>query len=130
MIATVFGLFVVIGAVPWPQGSLTAVIPLVVLDVFVITVLIFKGKYFMSLFSLFIPFVGWFGAIRLARPNSRWARKRYADNPKKQAKSLVRGERWDRRRIKFQNVIAGAPDSRQASVGQASGKNPGPDPDA
>jgi hypothetical protein len=53
--------------------------------------------------------VGWVGAIRLARPGSRWARRRYADNPKKLEKAAVRGDRWDRRRRKFQDIVGGTP---------------------
>jgi hypothetical protein len=109
MIATTFAVFIVIGAVPFPKGSITAVIPLVILDVFVTVVNLAKGKYFMALIGLFIPFVGWFGAIRIARPNSRWARSRYADNPKKLKKAEERGVRWDRRRRRFQDLIGGAP---------------------
>jgi hypothetical protein len=109
MIATVFAVFIVIGSVPFPKGSAAAVIPLVIIDVVVTVVCLAKAKYFLALIGLFIPFVGWFGAIRLARPNSRWARKRYANNPKKLHKAQVRGERWDRRRRKFQDLVAGAP---------------------
>jgi hypothetical protein len=109
MIATVFAGFIVIGAVPFPEGSVEAVIPIVILQLFVVAVLISKAKYFMALIGLFIAPVGWVGAIRIARPNSRWAKRRYANNPKKQAKAIKRGARWDRRRTKFQNLIAGAP---------------------
>ena len=54
------------------------------------------------------------GAIRVARPNSRWARRRYADNPKKLAKARERGARWDRRRERFGDLIGGAPDDEIA----------------
>jgi hypothetical protein len=110
MIALTFAIFILIGAVPFPKGSLSVVIPLVVLQLLVIAVLLAKGKYFMALIGLFIPLVGYIGAIRLARPNSRWARRRYANNPKKLAKAHERSERWDRRRTKLENAIAGAPD--------------------
>lgn len=109
MIATVFAAFIIVGAVPFPEGSVAAVVPLVVFNLLVIAVLLAKGKYFMALITLFIPMVGWVGAIRVARPESRWARRRYVNKPKKQEKALRRGARWDRRRRKFQNLIAGAP---------------------
>jgi len=109
MIAATFAGFIVIGAVPFPEGSAEAVIPLVILDLVVVAILLAKGKYFMALLSLFIPPVGWVGAIRLARPGSRWARRRYADNPKKLEKATVRGDRWDRRRRKFQDIVGGTP---------------------
>jgi hypothetical protein len=109
MIATVFALFIVIGAVPFPQGSIDVVIPLVILEMFVVVILIAKAKYFMALISVFIPFVGWVGAIRIGRPNSAWARRRYTDKPKKMEKARIRGARWDRRRRRFENLIGGAP---------------------
>jgi hypothetical protein len=109
MIATTFAVFIVIGSVPFPEGSIDVVIPLVILDVVVTVVNLAKAKYFLALIGLFIPFVGWFGAIRLARPESRWARRRYANNPKKLHKAQVRGARWDRRRRKFQDLVAGTP---------------------
>jgi hypothetical protein len=40
-------------------------------------VCVLKGKYRSALFGLFLPPVGATGAIRLARPNSIWARRRY-----------------------------------------------------
>jgi len=109
MIAATFAGFIVIGSVPFPEGSVEIVIPLVLLELFVIIVLLYKGKYFMALISLFIPMVGWVGAIRLARPNSRWARRRYENKAKKLNKSQVRGDRWERRRRKFQDFIGGTP---------------------
>jgi hypothetical protein len=36
-----------------------------------------KGKYRCALFGLFLPVVGAFGALRLARPTSIWARHHY-----------------------------------------------------
>jgi hypothetical protein len=109
MIAATFAGFIVIGAVPFPEGSVALVIPLVILDLLVVAILLAKAKYFMALLSLFIPFVGWVGAIRLARANSRWARRRYADKPNKLQKAQVRSERWERRRRKLQDIVGGTP---------------------
>src|SRR3954452_13876715 len=114
MIATVFAAFIVVGAVPFPKGSIDAVIPLVVIELLVTAVLLYKAKYFMALIGLFFWPVAWVGAIRVARPNSRWARRRYTDNPKKLAKARERGARWDRRRERFGDLIAGAPDDEIA----------------
>jgi hypothetical protein len=110
MIAATFAVFVVVGAVPFPEGSIDVVIPLILLDLLVVAVLLAKAKYYMALIGLFIPPVGWVGAIRLARPNSRWARRRYANHPKKLAKAEERGARWDRRRQRLEDLIGGAPD--------------------
>jgi hypothetical protein len=60
-----------------------------------IVLCITKGKYKLALFSVFLPLVGLAGALRLARPGSRWARHRYS--PAKQAKAAERAARYDRR---------------------------------
>jgi hypothetical protein len=109
MIAATFAGFIVVGAVPFPEGSLDAVIPLIVVQLFVTAVLLAKSKYFMALFGLFIPPLAWVSAIRLGRPASRWGRRRYTDNPKRLEKATRRSARWDRRRRRLENLIAGAP---------------------
>jgi hypothetical protein len=109
MIATVFAGFIVVGAVPFPKESLDAAIPLMVGQLAVIAVLLAKGKYFLALIGLFFWPVAWVGAIRLARPNSRWARRRYANKPRKLEKATVRGARWDRWRTRLEDLIGGMP---------------------
>jgi hypothetical protein len=49
---------------------------ILVIDACLALVCILKGKYRTGLFGLFLPPVGLFGAVRLARPNSIWARRR------------------------------------------------------
>jgi hypothetical protein len=41
-------------------------------------VCIMKGKLFMAIVSVFVPLVGLIGAVRPAKPGSRWARRRRA----------------------------------------------------
>ena len=72
-----------------------------------------KGKIWTGVFGLFIPLLAFVGAIRLARPNSPWARRRYAARPKKLAKAQKREARlvghtiaW---RDAFFDLIAGKP---------------------
>jgi hypothetical protein len=60
-----------------------------------IVVCVDKGKFKLALFGAFIPFVALVGALRLARPNSRWARHRY--HAEKQAKAAARTARDDAR---------------------------------
>src|SRR5271170_5702989 len=48
-----------------------------VIDACLALVCVLKGKYRSGLFGLFLPPVGFIGAVRLARPNSIWARRRY-----------------------------------------------------
>jgi hypothetical protein len=48
-------------------------------------------------------------AIRLARPGSWWAGRRYASGSDKLAKATARKARHDRRVRRFQDLIGGAP---------------------
>ena len=73
-----------------------------------------KGKARMALIGVLVPFVALFGAIRLARPGSPWARRFYRNRPEARARARLRAYRHDRRwaapRRKFQDLIGGAPD--------------------
>lgn len=72
-----------------------------------------KGKGRLAVIGVFVPFVALFGAIRLARPNSLWARRFYGARPKARARAQVRAYRHDRRwsavRRKVEHLIGGAP---------------------
>jgi lysyl-tRNA synthetase class 2 len=60
-----------------------------------------------------IPLLVFVGAIRLARPNSIWARWRYEARPKRMARADRREQRWHGRiqrfRVRTMDLIAGAP---------------------
>jgi hypothetical protein len=60
-----------------------------------IIVCVDKGKFKLALFGAFIPFVALIGAVRLARPHSRWARRRY--QPATEARAVQRTARYDAR---------------------------------
>ena len=62
---------------------------------FVVTTLV-KGKLWAGVFGIFIPVFAWVGAFRLARPNSPWAHRRYADNLPKLQRAEERVTRSDR----------------------------------
>ncbi|ETA08321.1 MULTISPECIES: hypothetical protein [Gordonia] len=70
-----------------------------------------KGKYSTAIVGVFIPIFAWAGAIRLARPKSTWARRRYS--PAKLEKATARAQRfdhrWGRRGLSIGDWIAGAP---------------------
>lgn len=52
-----------------------------------------KGKYSTAAIGAFIPPVAWVGALRLARPGSRWARRHYS--PAKTARARDRAKHFD-----------------------------------
>jgi hypothetical protein len=70
-----------------------------------------KGKYRTALFGWFVPGIAWFGAFRLARPDSLWARHRY--HGRKLAHAEQRAQRfdarWDPIGDRLANIIGGAP---------------------
>jgi hypothetical protein len=58
-----------------------------VLGVAFAIVCILKGKAFMAIVGLFVPLVGLIGAVRPAKPGSRWDRRRRATGPPPPARS-------------------------------------------
>jgi hypothetical protein len=70
-----------------------------------------KGKYPTALIGLFIYPVAWVAAVRLARPTSPWARRRYSD--KKRAHAQRRAAAFDKRwapvRRHWDDFIGGTP---------------------
>lgn len=72
-----------------------------------------KGKIWTGVLGMFVPLVATVGAIRLARLNSPWARRRYRKKPKKLARVERREARLDARwiawRDAFFDLIAGKP---------------------
>jgi lysyl-tRNA synthetase class 2 len=72
-----------------------------------------KGKIWTGVIGLFVPLVALVGAIRLARLNSPWARRRYRRNPRKLARAQRREARLDARWLAWRNaffdLIAGKP---------------------
>lgn len=54
-----------------------------------------KGKYWTALLSVPLWFVGILGALRLARPGSPWARRRYRTGSAVHDRAGRRAARWD-----------------------------------
>ncbi|MGH2742693.1 MAG: hypothetical protein ACRDLY_14440 [Thermoleophilaceae bacterium] len=70
----------------------------------------------MGVTGVLFPPVGVIGAIRLAKPDSFWARRRYKPDGRKLALATRRYERHTRRYQRFQDSVAGAPaDTRPGS---------------
>jgi hypothetical protein len=90
-------------------GSIFAIVLSVAITLGFCAVTALKGKVSAAVIGMFIPPVAWVAAIRLARPGSRWARRRYAMGSEKLAKAEARKERHDRRVRRFQDLIGGTP---------------------
>lgn len=101
----------------------------VVLVVIAVVVCAMKGKYRLALLAIFVPFVAIAGAIRLARPDSRWFDRRYKDKPGKQERATKRAERFDAHTHPvfrwLGDVIAGSPNPTpptKSAAGKPTGK--------
>jgi hypothetical protein len=72
-----------------------------------------KGKVYFAIFGVFIPVLSIVGAMRLAEPDSLWAKKRYSKKPKKLQRSRKRyaryGARYSHIKEKAWDIIGGKP---------------------
>jgi hypothetical protein len=82
----------------------------VVIVVGLATLAILKGKRLLGLVGIFIPVFSLVGAVRLAAPESPWARRFYDPDGHKMARSRTRFERIRRRRRRMRDAVAGAPE--------------------
>jgi lysyl-tRNA synthetase, class II len=100
---------------PGMSGNLlrVAVATYVVIVIVPVVFCLLKGKIWTGVIGMFVPFMAIIGAIRLARPKSPWARRRYAKRPKKMDKAQRREARLDVHAIAwrdaFFDLIAGKP---------------------
>ena len=105
IVATVFAVLVVLGTKPFgldePESVLGTVV-LVLQAVALSAIAFLKGRFVMGVVSLFVPFWGLIAFVRLAKPDSPWARWRYRGR---------RGGRLIRARARFRQ------DRRSAALG-------------
>lgn len=70
-----------------------------------------KGKLGTAVAGIAVPYFAYVGALRIARPNSPWAKRAYAKHPRRMEKSKKREEefdaRWRTKVSKFQDFVAG-----------------------
>ncbi|WP_242907656.1 hypothetical protein [Actinomadura terrae] len=95
------------------EGTVWAITLTLLFNLLVTLVALVKGKVWTGLIGLFIGIVAIVGAIRLARPNSPWARRRYGD--RKLARAAARDRRlrgpFQRLGTRLSDLIAGSPNS-------------------
>jgi len=122
IIAVCVGLLLLLGQAPLGNAftvgasSIAAdviIASVIAIDLTLAVVCLLKGKLWTGFFAVFIPLVGWVGAIRVARPHSPWAHRRYQDRPKKLAKAQRREDHvnrtWRAWRTAFYDLLAGKP---------------------
>jgi lysyl-tRNA synthetase class 2 len=121
IVAVCAGLLIVLGFHPAGTSSAglggsaaaAVVVSTIVVNLCFAVVCLMKGKYWTGFFGVFVPILGIIGAIRVARPNSPWAHRRYGKKPKKLAKAQRRENHvnatWRAWREAFFDLIAGKP---------------------
>jgi hypothetical protein len=112
VLAVLFALLVLVGLSPLDvdgAGSTAAVVVTAVIDLVLVAVCFFKGKVATGLVGLFVAPVALVGAIRLAKPATPWAHRRYARHPHKQAEAAARHAKRQVLRDRLRNLIGGAP---------------------
>lgn len=113
VVATVFAGLILVGVAPFDVsgsgGSVGTLSVVLIFDVVVGAVAIYKGKPMLGVIGIFIPLVSLAAAVRLATPSSRWARRRYGEGGRKLARSRARWARIEARRRRIADVVVGAP---------------------
>ncbi|MGH2714007.1 MAG: hypothetical protein ACRDM7_09030 [Thermoleophilaceae bacterium] len=110
IVAAIIGGLLLMGFLPFSTDDGAVPIILTMLVVLgLATVAVLKGKIFMGIAGMLFPIVALIGAIRLAKPESFWARRRYREDSRNLARATMRYEKHTRRYRRFQDQVAGAP---------------------
>jgi hypothetical protein len=126
VIAAAVMLLIVLGANPLTIDSAS---PLAVIGSLVATALLFllvavcflKGRILHGVVGFFVFPVAIYGASRIGKPSSTWARRRYGERrPEKQDKAIDRfrpERRTERFKEAFRDIVGGKPSEGLATVG-------------
>jgi hypothetical protein len=115
LIATALGAVLLMQASPvgTASGSSALAITLYLLTVAfnlaVAVICIIKGKLAIGLIGIVVPVVAAVGAIRLAKPSSVWARRRYSGTKLSRAEHRF-GAAYQLRRDRLRDLLGGRPD--------------------
>lgn len=103
LIAVVIGALLLVGFSPFDAdagGNRVLASVVLVLDMVFVLVAILKGRTLLGVLGVFIPVLALVAALRLARPRSPWARRRYRAGSERLARAERRfpdgrRNRWD-----------------------------------
>ena len=88
----------------WSSVALLAV------DLALSVICLLKGKITTGVIGVFVSIVALVGAVRLAKPGSWWAARRYASRPRRAARAADRyGQHYQERWNRLRDLVAGAP---------------------
>ncbi len=116
---------VVLGINPFDAGDESggwlATIVSALLLLSVVAICFLKGRRLHGIIGFFVFPLAFYGACRIGKPNSAWARHRYGDRkPRKQAKAEQRfhpDRRTERVKDAFRDIVGGKPSEGLAAVG-------------
>jgi len=112
IVAVLIGGMLVAGFAPLgtdDQGSTLAIAAVVAINLVFVFLLVSKGKLLSAVLGAFVPLVALVSAMRLARPESRWAKRRYPAGGDKLRRAKARDARLQRREDRLLNLIGGKP---------------------
>jgi hypothetical protein len=117
MTAAAIAVVLMIGAAPLgleadqegETGAGVLLLVTVLINLAFAVICILKGKLPLALLGVFLPLVALFGAVRLAKPDSWWARRRYRPDGRSLRRSQTRfGPRYARRWDRIHGFIGGS----------------------
>lgn len=121
IVAALIGGMLLLGVAPFDsreEGSVLAIAIAIAVNMAFVLVVVSKGKLLTAVLGAFIPLLALIGAIRLAKPSSRWAKRRYAVGSRKLRRATERGRWVGAFQDRAFNLIGGRP---------SDGANSGPD---
>ncbi len=126
VIAASLMLLIVLGVSPVviDSSSTSALISSILLTIFAfgcVAICFAKGRVLHGTIGIFVAPIAFYGAGRIGKPRSAWARYRYGERrPKKQAKAVERfapERRTERFKEAFRDIVGGKPSEGLAAVG-------------
>jgi hypothetical protein len=112
VLAALMGGALVLGFTPLEggdTGSVLGIATALAVDLGLAAIAALKGRYTAAVIGVLVPVVSIIAAIRLAKPGSPWARRRYREGSEKLSTATARYERSRRRYRRWQDRIGGAP---------------------
>lgn len=123
VVTALIGGLILLGFAPFDvsnnSSSVTTLAVSVTIDAMLAMLAIIKGRRLLGLVGIFIPLVSLVACLRLAAPDSIWARRFYSPESSKLARSRARYARIRARRRRLADAVAGAPELPVESSGTA-----------
>src|SRR5262245_66137225 len=109
--AAIIGGGIILGFVPLDASgaSIVSIVVSVVITLGICAIVALKGKVSSAVIGMFIPPVAWVAAIRLARPGSWWAKRRYQEGGEKLVEAADGKQCTEWRMTRLKDLIGGAP---------------------